>query len=91
MPLLTRSVAGAIELPLGLLVMIAFYVIVMRRAVARSHVPCTITADRDHVIFHARECCRTDSYFSDAESAAAGFRLFPVRGPCDRLASGIIV
>ena len=33
MPLLTRTVAGAIYLPLGLLVMIALYVIVIRRAV----------------------------------------------------------
>lgn len=32
-PLLTRTVAGAIDLPLGLLVMLAFYVIVIRRAV----------------------------------------------------------
>jgi hypothetical protein len=34
MPLLTRSIAGATELPLGLLVMIAFYLIVLRRALA---------------------------------------------------------
>lgn len=33
MPLLARSVAGAIHLPLGLLTMIAFYAIVFRRAV----------------------------------------------------------
>jgi hypothetical protein len=34
MPLLTRSIAGAIELPLGCLVMIAFYIIVLRRILA---------------------------------------------------------
>ena len=34
MPLLTRSIAGAIELPLGFLVMVAFYIIVLRRALA---------------------------------------------------------
>jgi hypothetical protein len=34
MPLLTRTIAGAVEIPLGLLVMIAFYVVVLRRAVA---------------------------------------------------------
>lgn len=33
MPLLTRSLAGAICLPFGLLVMVAFYIIVIRRAV----------------------------------------------------------
>jgi hypothetical protein len=32
MPLLTRSIAGAIHLPLGLLTMIALYVIIVRRA-----------------------------------------------------------
>ncbi|QUS41190.1 DUF2029 domain-containing protein [Tardiphaga alba] len=34
MPLLTRTVAGAIDLPLGLITMILLYVIVIRRAVA---------------------------------------------------------
>jgi hypothetical protein len=34
MPLLTRSIAGTIELPLGCLVMIAFYIIVLRRILA---------------------------------------------------------
>ncbi|WP_441252356.1 glycosyltransferase family 87 protein [Tardiphaga sp. 71_E8_N1_1] len=34
MPLLTRSIAGAIALPLGFLVMVAFYIIVLRRALA---------------------------------------------------------
>jgi hypothetical protein len=34
MPLLTRSIAGAIELPLGFLVMVVFYIIVVRRALA---------------------------------------------------------
>lgn len=34
MPLLTHTIAGAVEIPLGLVVMIAFYVFVLRRAVA---------------------------------------------------------
>ncbi|WNV08520.1 glycosyltransferase family 87 protein [Tardiphaga sp. 709] len=36
MPLLTRSIAGAIELPLGFLVMVVFYIIVVRRALANN-------------------------------------------------------
>jgi hypothetical protein len=34
MPLLTRSIAGTVELPLGCLVMIVFYIIVLRRILA---------------------------------------------------------
>jgi alpha-1,2-mannosyltransferase len=39
MPLLTRTIAGAVEIPLGLLVMIAFYVVVLRRAAADRAIP----------------------------------------------------
>lgn len=34
MPLLTRSIAGALEVPLGLITMIALYVLLLRRAIA---------------------------------------------------------
>jgi hypothetical protein len=39
-PLLSRSVAGATYVPLGLLVLMAFYAVVLRHAAAyRSHPP----------------------------------------------------
>ena len=87
-PLLSRGVAGATGIPLGLLVLLALYAFILRRAALDPRaMRLARTASRKRDL----NCSGVLMESSARLQCGRGFRLFPFRGPCDAFDNGIIV